>query len=141
MIACCRDNVIQDLPSWCGSLVRYKKSDGDEEGGGDRDPRLCGGAYFAEGPLSMEQMRTIEPTAAFLTDDNSYYENKEVGVKVVENVYCFPDEGQVDPAKAVYKMRKEAEELGVRFLGKVDVTEILRDSKGYITGVMTKSMD
>lgn len=104
-----KDSVVADLPIWNGALVQYKQS-----------PLLFGG-YTVEGPLSVDRIQELEPQSNFSYSDGP--------------VYFFAGEGSVDPAAAVRSIRQAAKDLGVRFIPGQNVTTLLRNKKGCITGV------
>lgn len=104
-----RDSVVKDLPVWNGALVQYKQ-----------DLHFLGG-YSIEGPLSSYRIQELEPHSNFT----------EAGGPI----YFFADEGSVNPAAAVRSMRQAAKELGVRFMPGQNVTALVRNEEGWITGV------
>jgi len=104
------DALLQSLPSWSGTLVRTP-----------HELDLAGG-YTAEGPLSAERIRELEPEAN-LTDTSGY-------------VYYFADEGHVNPRDAVLALRREATDLGASFVSDA-VGALLRNHEGRVVGVRT----
>lgn len=104
------DALLQSLPSWSGTLVRTP-----------HELDLAGG-YTAEGPLSVERIRELEPEANF-TDTSGY-------------VYYFADEGHVNPRSAVLALRREAAGLGASFVSDA-VGSLLRNHEGRVVGVRT----
>lgn len=76
------------------------------------------GGYATKGPLSIEQIRKLEPEANF-----TYY--NETGIYV----YYFADEGHVNPQEAVLALRQDAMCNGVNFIDDERVVGLVRDSK------------
>ena len=109
-----RDPVVFDLPSWNGALVQYKET-----------PLSLGG-YSIEGPLSMQKVHELEPQSNFSYSDGP--------------VYFFKEEGYVDPAAAVHSMRQAAKDLGVQFRSGQNVTILIRNAEGCVTGVQSYSL-
>jgi glycine/D-amino acid oxidase-like deaminating enzyme len=108
-----RDIAISHLPDWKGAIVRF--GDAPENDGG----------YAIEGPLSKQRLMELEPQSS-LTENDGY-------------VYYFPEEGCVDPVAATSTIRRAAKDLGVKFILGQNVTEVLRDPSGRITGVVSGS--
>lgn len=109
-----KDPVCVDLPIWNGALVQFK------------DAPLFHGGYSVEGPLSERRVHELEPQSNFSYSNGS--------------VYFFSDEGCVDPAAAVRSMRQAAHDLGVRFRFDQNVTTLIRDPEGRVTGVQSYSL-
>jgi len=103
-------------PTFCGSLVRYRAA-----------PDFFGG-YKAEGPLSQERILELEPQS------NCSYNLQSNGSWPV---YYFGEDGLVDPAEAVERLRRSAEQLGVNFLEGRNVTNFIRDENGQVVEVCT----
>lgn len=109
-----KDPIVADLPIWNGALVQFK------------DAPLFHGGYSVEGPLSERRVRELEPQSNFSCSSGF--------------VYFFSDEGFVDPAAAVRSMRQAAHDLGVQFRSGENVTTLMRDPKGRVTGVQSYSL-
>lgn len=110
---------LRGLVSWMGSLVRFAEP-----------PQFVNdGGYPAEGPLSHDRIKELEP----LADWKLYDEDGSIDEGYT---YFFRDEGCVDPNLAVATLRKAAVEKGVQFLGNANVTSVTRDPvSGKICGV------
>jgi glycine/D-amino acid oxidase-like deaminating enzyme len=115
-----RDPVLSKLPTWSGSLVRFKQQ------------QSVLGGYRCEGPLDKARLQELEPAADLQDESNS--SNGQTTKSTF--VYYFPDEGLVDPSVAVGALREEATKLGVSFLGHHNVTGFLKsDDRGAILGI------
>lgn len=112
---------ISSLPSWTGSLVRFETL-----------PRFVNeGGYPNEGPLSLSRILELEPLASWNLTGDQDEELADQGF-----TYFFPDEGSVDPLNAVRTIREAAENLGVTFLSKQNVSDVVRDgSTGLVSGI------
>ena len=114
-----RNPLLKDLVSWMGSLVRFST------------PPIPSfverGGYPVHGPLSLEQVKALEPMAN--------WQLPSCKTDKGDSTYFFPDEGSVDPTTAVQTLQVAAKDLGVVFLRNQKVTEILRDHQGYVCGV------
>lgn len=129
-----RDPVLVDLPTWCGSLVRFNHGASFSSGGG----------YRCEGPLDRTHIRELEPAAAILDVDEG---RGDSGDDDDSNVYFFPEEGMVDPAKAVQVCRQASQALGVRFLPNHNVTGFIttgdnnsRKGVGVVCGILAEDL-
>jgi glycine/D-amino acid oxidase-like deaminating enzyme len=109
-----KDPVVIDLPNWNGALVQFK------------DTPIFHGGYSVEGPLSQYRVHELEPQSNFSFANGS--------------VYFFSDEGCVDPAAAVRSMRQVARDFGVQFKSDQNVTSLMRDPHGRVTGVHSCSL-
>lgn len=119
------DPALKHLPVWRGSLVRRNLAEvGAETHNGAQD-----GAYYCTGPLDRESVLELEPTAQFLSLEDSTSEEQRGAV------FFYPDEGHVDPIDAVQVLREEATKFGVSFIGNLDVTAIDLDESGHAQSV------
>jgi glycine/D-amino acid oxidase-like deaminating enzyme len=109
-----KDPVVIELPNWNGALVQFK------------DTPIFHGGYSVEGPLSKHRVHELEPQSNF-----SFFNG---------SVYFFSDEGCVDPAAAVRSMRQAAHGFGVQFRSGQNVTSLIRDPQGRVTGVQSYSL-
>lgn len=103
------NTIIKDLPTWNGALVQFNET------------QTFHGGYAVEGPLALERVHQLEPTANF-----SFTEGP---------VYFFADEGSVDPTEAVLALKIEAIKLGVNFVPSVKCTGLLRRNGGRVIGI------
>lgn len=135
-----RHVLLKDLPVWCGSIVRKKCLQDVEI---DVEKILFTeknkSHYSRIGPLTAEEVSRLEPGVAFkspttkATDDATSTENQN------EEIYFYPEEGHVNPASAVKLLRKAANSNGVKFVGGIQLQELMRDNiNGKINGVKIK---
>lgn len=110
-----RDPVIRHLPKWSGSLVRF-----------DKEQCMLGG-YRHEGPLDKNRVQELEPLADLADDGDGSDDQKTY-------TYYYPDEGLIDPSRAVATLRREAAALGVRFLSNMNVTGFTKRD-GSVSGI------
>lgn len=122
------DPILSDLPVWCGGLVRRTKRTGLESANASiEDDPAKGGAYASIGPLARDEVIALDPAAEFLG------ESPPCG----EEIYFYPDEGHVDPARAIHAIRLEASRLGATFVGGIAVERTVNDDDGKVCGVIT----
>jgi len=98
------DSLLESLPSWTGTLIRTKEK------------LELNGGYTAEGPLSTERIRELEPEANFTDIING-----------TGHVYYFADEGHVNPHEAVRTLRQEAMGNGASFVSEERVVGLVRN--------------
>jgi glycine/D-amino acid oxidase-like deaminating enzyme len=112
---------LSPLPSWTGSLVRFEEY-----------PDFCDdGDYPAVGPLSAEDVRSLEP----------FCDWSPVGNNTEGHTFLFSDEGNVDPSAAVRALRKAAKSLGVEFVSGHNVTALVRDPEtNKLSGVLCQKL-
>jgi glycine/D-amino acid oxidase-like deaminating enzyme len=117
--------MISDLPTWMGSLVRFESP-----------PKFVDeGGYPNKGPLNVSQIMELEPFANWQLSTEENVDNEGF-------TYLFPDEGCIDPSAAVKRFRNAAKTLGVQFMSNQNVTNILRDEEtGSICGVESSNID
>ena len=116
------DPVLSGLPTWCGGLVRRKKRINTSI----EDDPAKGGAYAGIGPLARDEVIALDPTAEFLGEPPS----------CGEEIYFYPDEGHLDPARAIYAIRQEASRLGATFVGGIAVERTIVGGDGKVCGVV-----
>ena len=124
------DPILSNLPAWCGGLVRRTKgrtSSLESANTNIEDDPAKGGAYASIGPLTRDQVIALDPAAEFLG------ESPPCG----EEIYFYPDEGHVDPARAMHAIRQEASRLGATFVGSINVERTVDDDNGKVCGVIT----
>jgi len=111
---------LRHLVSWLGSLVRFEKF-----------PEFVNdGGYPAEGPLTSNEIKYLEPLAQWNINEKNGYS------------FFFPDEGCVDPSDAIKILRRAAKDLGVEIKCGHTVTNVIRDEQsGYIRTVESLERD
>jgi glycine/D-amino acid oxidase-like deaminating enzyme len=117
------DRALSKLPVWCGGLVRRTKRPPQESTNSENDPAK-GGAYVSIGPLTRDEVVALDSAAEFLG------ETPECG----EEIFFYPDEGHVDPLKAMCVIREEASKLGAKFVGSANVEALIVDDEGMACG-------
>ena len=116
------DPILSNLPVWCGGLVRRAKRSTSRF----EDDPAKGGAYASIGPLIRDDVIALDPAAEFLGEPPGG-----------EEIYFYPDEGHVDPARASHAIRQEASRLGATFVGNITVERTVDDDDGKVCGVIT----
>lgn len=111
MMAWRSDAVLSNLVQWKGSLVKVSSP---------LDPQLLHG-YRAEGPLSVNILRQLEPCGNF--SSQGYY-------------YHFQDEGSVDPCSACAALKNATDEI--HWISE-RVEDYWRDAKGRVIGVILEN--
>jgi glycine/D-amino acid oxidase-like deaminating enzyme len=108
-------NILKYAPVWCGSLVRAAK--------GDNGKTVTSSPHYLRvGPLTLEEARRLEPDIEWSDMQDSC-------------THFYPEEGHVDPLKAVKVLRSAARKNGVDFLGGMKAKNLKRDNTGKIVGV------
>ncbi len=114
MMAWRRDSSVSHLVEWKGSLVKVSSP---------LDPQFLHG-YGAEGPLSIDVLRQLEPLGNF-SSQGCYY-------------YHFRVEGNVDPSLACMALQKATCQSEIQYVSET-VVEYWRDTKGRVIGVMLEN--
>ncbi|GAX09546.1 hypothetical protein FisN_16Lh240 [Fistulifera solaris] len=109
-----KDKIVSHLVDWKGSLVKVSSP---------LEPQFLYG-YGAEGPLSINELRQLEPSGNF-SSPGCYY-------------YHFRDEGSVDPSAACMALQKAMRQSELHYVSDT-VVEYLRDTEGRAIGVMLEN--
>ncbi|KAL7465115.1 hypothetical protein ACHAXS_005441 [Conticribra weissflogii] len=135
-----RHVLLKDLPVWCGSIVRKKRLQGDE-----LDPEKL---FFTEkykshysriGPLTAEAASRLEPAVTFKSTTTQATNRAASNENQNDEFYFYPEEGHVNPSSAVKALRQAANANGAKFVGGVQIHELLRDTiNGKINGIKVK---
>ena len=119
------DPLLSNLPTWNGSLVRFVES------------QTMLGGYRYEGPLTEERLQELEPAANF-KDESALSDDFRDSITTSPRTYTYyyPDEGLVDPSKAVETVRRGASDLGVQYLDSCNVTAFIKENEdGPVSGL------
>ena len=117
--------MIQDLPVWCGTLVRSTIQDGDSQS------PIMSPYYSCLGPLDLNELTQVEPSidwSSTISSDDS-------------EIHFYPEEGHVDPVQAVKVLRTSANENGVDFIKGAVVTDLVRNEQGKVVGIQYTKID
>ena len=120
-----KDPLLSDLPTWNGSVVRFAEQ------------QTMVGGYRSEGPLTEERLQELEPAANW-KDEAAPSDDFSVSSTTSPRTYTYfyPDEGLVDPSKAVETVRRGAADLGVQYLDSCNVTAFIQENEdGPVSGV------